>query len=113
MGSKTGKFILHLNTGVGGTCDHLVHILRMPGERCVQILPYAVSGHESLCRAALFTGTAIQYHGTGMAGLFQPGFYANSRRQSPRSQQIMSAAVTVSAFHKLPPPDGARLLGKP
>ena len=101
MGCHTCKFILHLNAGVGRTGLHLVDILRMPRQRCIQIAPYAIACHKCLGRSAFFARTAIQYHRSRAAASFQKCFYTECRCKCAGSEQIVAAPVTASTRYPL------------
>ena len=113
MRGCSGKFILYLNTGIRRSGPHLVDVLGMPGQRRVQILPYAVPGHKCFRRTALLPGTAIENHRTRAACSFQICLYSQRCRKSSRPQQVVAAAMSGSSCLQFLPHQAPCLLGKP
>ena len=101
VGGDAVEGVLHLDAGVRAAGDDLVAVLRVPGERGVELLPEAVARHESLGCAALFAGAAVERDGAGAAGLLQPGLDADRGGQRARAQQIVPAAVAGAAGRAL------------
>ena len=71
----------------------------MPGQGCVQFIKNTITGHKRFSGTAFFTGTAKVDHRTGEISGFQICFDAYGRGNGARAQQIMPAAMTVSARH--------------
>ena len=101
VGGDAVEGVLHLDAGIRAAGDDLVAVLRVPGERGVELLPEAVARHESLGCAALFAGAAVERDGAGAAGLLQPDLDADRGGQRACAQQIVPAAVAGAAGRAL------------
>ena len=113
VGRDSVELILHLDAGIGGARIHLAAVLRMPGERRVQALPEPVPGHEGLGRAPLFPGAAKEDDRAGKVSRLKGCLHADGPCQRAGAQQVVPAAVSVSAGHCRVVADGPALLGKP
>ena len=101
VGGDAVELILDLDTGVGGAGDHLVAVVRVPGEGGVQRSPQLLPGHKGLGGAAFLAGAAEEDHRAALPGLLQPGLHAKGRSKSAGAQQVMAAAVTAAAADQL------------
>ena len=106
VGGDAVEGVLHLDAGVRAAGDDLVAVLRVPGERGVELLPEAVARHESLGCAALLAGAAVERDGAGAAGLLQPGLDAD--RGGPlgklRHERVDGDRTVIRQAGKLPGP---------
>ena len=97
MGRHAGEVVLGLDAGVGGAGEHLVGVVRVPGEGRVQTVPQAVPGHEGLGGAALLAGAAVQHHGAGDLGGLQIRLHPQGGGHGAGAQQVVPAAVAAAA----------------
>ena len=97
VGGLPGEFVQHLDAGIVCSGFDLVDIARVPAQGRVQLFPQTVSGHEGLSGAALFSGAAEKDHGSRSSAFLQPGLDGAGRRERADPQQVVTAAVAVSA----------------
>ena len=112
MGGHSGKFILYLDTGVGGSGLDLIHVFRMPGQRCIQLAPHAIPCHKCLRRSAFFSRAAIEYNRTRHFALLQIRAYADRCSHRTCPEQIVPTAMPTAARYQLLTHQAAGLLGK-
>ena len=70
MGRYTGKDVFLLYACHAAAGDHLIYVVGVPCERGVKLGPFVFAGEKRLCRAALFTGAAIEYYRAAFAREF-------------------------------------------
>ena len=88
--------VLRLQRCHAASGNNFVSVLRMPGQRGIELCENAVTREKRFCRAALFAGTAEEDHGA-FAALGKICLDRNGCRKRACAQKMMTAAVTAAA----------------
>ena len=84
----------------------------MPGDGGIQIPELAVAGHKALACAALLAGTSVEDHGSLKVALLDELLHRHGGSEGARAQQIVTAAVAVTAGDQGILPGHTGLLGQ-
>ena len=96
MGGNAGEGIFHLHTGSAGTDLDFIGVTGMPGQSSVQIPEHTVPCHKGLACAALLAGAAIKNDRPVEQPRLDGLFHCQRRTEGCRTQQVVTAALTVA-----------------
>ena len=98
MGGDAAETELGRTVGKAGPRGRAVLAVGVPVQRDIDILEQAGAGHVDLARAAFFGRRAVQPDAPGRAGLFQPAFDRDRRRQRASAEEVVPAGMARAQF---------------